>query len=180
MARLLSSEIGADAFADDASEPFSELLCLAQIRQTIVKDAENIAISQALAWLSLPSGRVPINIYNCEVEKYKPLLDTVKKQKVVHNRYVKDLLVRPVTSRLSSRCSMTRLLKTLHERANGWPQDVVGPDGHPISLSVIRSMMEEYEWITETSYQVMEVCFINSILLMLFVDCGCPGHAADQ
>ena len=51
----------------------------------------------------------------------------------------------------------------LHQRANGWPQTIVGPNGCPISLTAIRCAMKEYEWITETSYQLIEV-FISSIL----------------
>ena len=57
------------------------------------------------------------------------------------------------------------LFRSLHKRANGWPQTVVGPDGHQISLATIRSALQEYEWITETSYQLIEVSTSSLLLL---------------
>lgn len=93
MARLLDAQITAGAFAEPASEPFKELFRLARKREKVIKKAEDIAVSQAVAWLSLPHSSVPSCDYLKGLKRYDPLLRLIESQKEGHDRYVEALSV---------------------------------------------------------------------------------------
>ena len=93
MTRLLGTQITAEAFAKLATQPFKKLFRLSRERDELVKDAGDIAVSQEVAWLSLPYGNVPSSVYLKELERYEPLLRSIERQKQGHDKCVEALTV---------------------------------------------------------------------------------------